>query len=130
MNSANEINIVEEDFEGEKLLITSLPFEPVETLVVFAPDNSEESRRLLIELASIWHGVWPKLKDQIEEGIRDYEVDQVLGRDPCGLTVLRMEPGCFMSDQSDLMLRFEFPEPPLWDCFLKGKDIVHFQAVF
>lgn len=130
MNDEHEIVIIEEEFDGEQLLITGLSAEPVETLVAFAPDNSEDSRQLLLELALIWDEVWPKLKDQIDEGIKSYGVDQSLGRDQCGLSVSRMEPGYFMSDQSDLMLRFEFLEPPLWDCFLKGKEIAHFQAVF
>jgi hypothetical protein len=124
------LQILEDDFEGEKLLYAVLPAPPVEALIVFAPDTTTDSRELLQELSLSWTKIWPKLKRRVTQGIRDYKVDQLLGRDQCALCVSRMEPGYFMSDKSEIMLRLEFLEPPLWDCFLKGTKIAHFQAVF
>lgn len=41
-----------------------------------------------------------------------------------------MEQGVYMGDRSDVCISLDFEEAPLWDYFIKGTEIVHFQPVF
>ena len=65
-------------------------------------------------------------------GMTEFElgVEAVLGRDEFIGSLARMTPDDYMGDQSDIMIRLEFEEPPLWDFFVRGSTIAHSQPVF
>lgn len=107
-----------------------LPIEPHGVSLFVAPDNSPDSDKLIDEIAAAWPEVWPKMRTYLVAEMRDYEVEPVLGRDEFIGSIQRMTPGVFMGDRSDIMIRLEFEEPPLWDFFIRGSRIVHSQPVF
>lgn len=123
--------IEEFDFgDGDVALGAEFSIAPFGTALIVAEDVSDDSRRIMKTLIAGWENLWPEMLDLLQDGMEDYEVEQKLGRDEFMGSIGRMKPGCYMGDKSDFHLRLEFDEPPLWDYFLKGTNIVHFQSVF
>jgi len=126
---AHSVAEVELD-DGSKALVIGLSSSPLDCLAIFAPDVSEDSKRLLGELGASWESLWPKIKNELEKEIREYETDQVLEPDACIGSVTRIQSGEYKSDISDIHLRLDFGDAPLWDSFIRGTNLAHFQAVF
>jgi hypothetical protein len=126
-----EESIFEADLgEGDQAFAVMLPVDPHGESLFAAPDNSPASMALLQELCSYWTVLWPKILEKLEEGIADYEVEVGLDEDEFIGEVSRIQKGEYMAGQADIFLRLEFDDPPLWDAFIKGDELVHFQAVF
>jgi hypothetical protein len=115
--------------EGEAAAI-HLPIVPHGLALFVAPDQSADSEKLIDEIIAVWPELWPKMLTYLETEMKDYEAKAVLGRDEFIGSVGRMTPDVFMGDQSDIMIRLEFEEPPLWDFFIRGSKIAHSQPVF
>jgi hypothetical protein len=110
----------------------TFPVEPYGLAQLGAEDNSEESRKLLQDLADNWTVLWPKMRDRLENGIADYGVKLNLSGCEFLATVAAVEEGCYKSEEADIFVRFEFEtEPvPVWDFFIRGSHLAHFQPVF
>ena len=118
-------------FEDDDVALgVRLPIAPFGDALFLAPDISEGSRSVLRELIEPWDDLWPKMLKKLKNEFEDYGVDAELGRDDFIGSIQRCKVGDYMSDKSKVFLRLEFDEPPLWDFFLSGKRIVHFQPVF
>lgn len=107
-----------------------LPIEPHGVAVFVAPDASIDSNKLINEVVAVWHELWPTMRTYLKTEMEEYGVDAVLGTDDFIGSINRMSPDVFMGDQSNIMIRLEFEEPPLWDFFIRGAAIVHSQPVF
>jgi hypothetical protein len=107
-----------------------LPIEPHGLALFVAPDDTEDSARLIDEVVAVWPELWPKMRVYLETEMKGYGVEAVLGRDDFIGSLDRMTPDVYMGDQSDIMIRLEFEEPPLWDFFVRGSTIAHSQPVF
>jgi hypothetical protein len=103
-----------------------LPIEP-HGLALFAAANSVA---LIDEVVAVWPELWPRMRTFLETEMKDYGVEAVLGQDEFIGSLGRMTPDVYMGDQSDIMIRLEFEEPPLWDFFVRGSTIAHSQPVF
>ena len=126
-----EESIFEADLgDGDQAFAVMLPVDPHGETLVAAPDNSPDSKALLQELCSHWPALWPKILEKLLEGIADYEAEVSLGEDEFIGEVSRTQKGEYMADKADIFLRLEFENPPLWDAFIKGDELVHFQAVY
>lgn len=122
---------MEHDFgDGDLAVLVELPLPPFEMIAIAAEDASDASRSMLLELIQGWDELSPKIVDQLRDGIESYDCEQELGNDEFMGSICHMDPESFMGDKSDYLLRIEFPEPPLWDFFLKDNQIIHFQPVF
>jgi hypothetical protein len=107
-----------------------LPIEPHGVAQFVSPDMSADSTKLIDEVVSVWPELWPKMIAYLDSEMKDYGVEAVLGKDEFIASLVRMTPDVYMGDQSDIMIRLEFEEPPLWDFFIRGSSIVHSQPVF
>ncbi|MBX3739595.1 MAG: hypothetical protein KF712_01285 [Akkermansiaceae bacterium] len=116
--------------DGDIAFTVLLPVPPFGDADFAAPDTSRSSRDLLSDLITRWEQLWPDILERMQKGIEDYGTDQRLGSDEFMVSVSPMEKDVYMGDRSDVHLRIEFDEVPLWDYFLKGSEIVHHQAVF
>ncbi|RYD66539.1 MAG: hypothetical protein EOP83_04790 [Verrucomicrobiaceae bacterium] len=116
--------------EGDQAFAVMLPFEPYGETLCIAPDNSPDSKSLIQELLPHWPVLWPKIQDKLERGIADYEADTVFDGADFIAQVDRLDQDVFMADKASIFLRLEFDDPPLWDCFIEGDELVHFQPVF
>lgn len=129
--SQSSTQIDETDFgDGDKAFTALLPVQPFGSAIFASPDLSDDSRELLLDLINRWKSLWPDMLERMQQGIEDYDTVQKLGSDEFMGAISRLDKDVYMSDRSDVHLRIEFDEPPLWDYFLKGSEIVHFQAVF
>ncbi|WP_035607098.1 hypothetical protein [Haloferula sp. BvORR071] len=127
----HEASIVEIDLgEGDQAFAVMLPAAPYDEILVVSPDKSPNSQALLKELCPHWGALWPKILNKLEEGIAKHGEETVLEDEEFIAEVSRLEPGVYMADKADIFFRLEFDEPPLWDCFIKGDELVHFQPVF
>jgi hypothetical protein len=70
------------------------------------------------------------MRVRLEQGIADYEVDLDLFSRPFFASVAPMEKDVFMSDEADIHVRFDFDDLPVWDFFILGSHLAHFQPVF
>lgn len=123
--------IEETDFgDGDRAYTVELPIVPYGTALFTAPDLTPASRKLLVDLINRWDALWPDMLEQLQERMTDYDIDQKLGEDEFMGFVSPMEKDVYMGDKSDVHLRLDFDQAPLWDYFLKGSTIVHFQPVF
>lgn len=123
--------IDETDFgDGDRAFTALLPVPPFGSALFASPDLSKTSRDLLADLIRRWESLWPEMLAKMQEGIEDYGTGQKLGSDEFMGAVSAMEKDDYMGDRCDVHVRIEFNEPPLWDYFLKGSEIVHWQAVF
>ena len=116
--------------DDEAAAAIHLPIEPHGLALFVAPDTSPDSGKLIDEVVAVWPELWPKMKTYLETEMKDYGVEAVLGRDEFTGSLGRMTPDVFMGDQSDIMIRLEFEEPPVWDFFIRGSTIAHSQPVF
>ncbi len=107
-----------------------LPIEPYGLALFVAADSSPDSTKVIDEVVAVWPVLWPKMLAILDTQMKDYGVETVLGRDKLIGSVKRMTAGVYMADQSDIMIRLEFEEPPLWDFFIRGSSIAHAQPVF
>jgi hypothetical protein len=128
------IEIFEAQFEDhdDVAFVADFPVEPYGLAQLGAQDNSEESRKLLQDLADNWTVLWPKMRDRLENGIADYGVKLNLSGCEFLATVAAVEEGCYKSEEADIFVRFEFEtEPvPVWEFFIRGSHLAHFQPVF
>lgn len=87
---------------------------------------------LMLNLNEHWDALWPKLRDQLQEGIAGYGSGQDLhSKFEVSVNPNEDDPDVFMSEESDYMISFHLkPETPFWDAFIKGDQVVHFQPVF
>lgn len=115
---------------GDIAFYTELLVPPLDPVWFVAPDTSDDSRALLTEWIRDSKRLWPEVLGQLQQQIEDWEVDQALGRDEFLVSISRMDEDDFMGDQSDIHLRLEFEDPPLWDYYLRDGKIVHVQPVF
>ncbi len=129
-----QIEILEASFEdGHDLAFAAdFPVEPYGDAQFAAQDNSEESRKLLQDLADNWRVLWPKMRARLEKGIADYRVKLDLSRCEFLATVAAVEEGCYKSDEADIIVRFDFEAVPVpvWYFFIRGGHLAHFQPVF
>lgn len=116
--------------DGDVAFTVLLPVPPFGDAEFAAPDVSRASHDLLSDLISRWESIWPDILDKMQKGIDDYGTGQRLGSDEFMVSVSPLKKDVYMGDRSDVHLRIEFVEAPLWDYFLKGSEIVHHQAVF
>jgi hypothetical protein len=107
-----------------------LPIEPHGLALFVASDASPDSVKLVDEVVAVWPELWPKMRNYLDAEMKDYGVTAALGRDEFTGSLDRMSPGVYMGDQSDIMIRLEFDEPPVWDFFIRGSTIAHSQPVF
>ena len=129
MNNAPKIR--QFDFgDGDVALVVELPISPFGSAPITTDDTSDESRGILEALIHGWDELWPEMLERLQEDMKGYGCEQKLGRDEFQGSISRMDPDCYMGDQSDYYLSLQFDEPPIWDFFLKGTKIVHFQPVF
>lgn len=115
---------------GDEALVVELPIPPFETVSIATEDCSDDSRSVLDALIQDWEELWPEMLSRLQEDMKSDGCEQELGRDEFMGSISRLNPECYMGDQSDHFLRLEFDDPPLWDFFLKDGKIVHFQFVF
>jgi len=123
--------IREHDFGGGDLsFVAELSIAPFGVVSIASEDNTADSRNVLSELIDSWDELWPHMLERLKEDMEGYGVEQTLGVDDFIGSVSRTDKDAYMGDRADLFLRLEFEEPPLWDFFLRGKEILHFQPVF
>ncbi|MES2924730.1 MAG: hypothetical protein V4819_24465 [Verrucomicrobiota bacterium] len=123
--------IEEFDFgDGDRALMITLPIAPFGEAEFVAPDVSDDFRSLLLEVAANWDALWPDMLERLQDGISGYNLPTRLGSDEFLGGISRMEQGVYMGDRSDVCISLDFEEAPLWDYFIKGTEIVHFQPVF
>ena len=125
----SEIRTVEFD-AGDIAFSTEFLTKPFGSSIFAAEDVSADSKKILEDLISWWDLLWPNMLDKLQNGIEGYETGQKLGVDEFVGSVSGVDPECYMGDKSDIHLRLEFEEPPLWDYFLRNGKIAHFQPVF
>jgi hypothetical protein len=127
----NKPEIRQFDFgDGDVSLLAEFSVAPFGTAPIATDDTSAESRRILEVLIDGWDDLWPEMLEKLQDSMESYGVEQKLGRDDFQGSISPMDPSCYMGDRSDYFLSLQFDEPPLWDFFLKGTKIVHFQPVF
>ena len=107
-----------------------LPIEPHGLALFVAPDDTTDSHTLIDEIVAVWPQLWPKMRGYLNTEMKGYGVEAVLGRDEFIGSLDRMTPDVYMGDKSDIMIRLEFKNPPLWDFFIRGTIIAHSQPVF
>jgi hypothetical protein len=123
--------IFEADFgDGDVAFAMVLPINPYGETMVAAADTASASKILLQELLTCWPVLWSKILARLEEDISDYGAEVTLGDDEFLASVSYLEKEFYMADKADIFLRLQFDEPPLWDAFIKGDELVHFQAVY
>ena len=126
-----EIEIFETEFgEGDIALAAEFPVEPYGQALFASLDATENSRKILQELADAWRELWPKMRQRLEQGIVGYKIELDLSSRPFIASVCPMEKGVFMSDEADIFVRFDFDDVPVWDFFIRGSHLAHFQPVF
>ena len=119
------------DFEdGDIAIATELPIAPFGKALFIAADNSSDSRLDLEELIKSWDKLWPKMLKKLQREIENYGTETDLMEDRFIGSLQRCDTSHFMGNRSKLFLQLEFEEPPLWDFFLRGRRIIHFQPVF
>jgi hypothetical protein len=114
----------------KKAAAIHLPIEPHGLALFVAEDNSADSKQLINEVVAVWPELWPKMRAYLDIEMKGYGLKTVLGRDEFIGSLGRMTPDVYMGDQSDIMIRLEFEEPPVWDFFVRGSTIAHSQPVF
>ena len=131
MSSAKSPEIRKVDFgDGDIAVATELLTKPFGSTLFIAEDASGDSKKILEDIISWWDFLWPEMLEKLQDDIEGYETGQKLGVDEFMGSVSRMDRECYMGDKSDIHLRLEFEEPPLWDYFLRDGKIAHFQPVF
>lgn len=131
MSLSGHSKIRDIDFgDGDRAWGVELPTKPFDSALFATDDLSADSKALLLEIVGWWDSLWPEMLDRLQDGISGYETNQKLGADEFIGALSRTDEDCFMGDKSDIFLRLEFQEPPLWDYFLRDGEIVHFQPVF
>ena len=127
-----KIDIVEAQFddEGDIAFAAEFPVDPYGEALFASPDNSEESRRVLHDLAQHWPELWPVMRQRLEQGVAECALDLDLATRPFTASVTPMEEDVFMSDKADIHVRFDFDDFPVWDFFIQSNHLVHFQPVF
>jgi hypothetical protein len=126
---SNTIEVVQLD-DGEEVYALTLSTAPYGEATFLAPDATDDSRRLLAELAIRWDALWPDMLQRLQDQITEYNTPHQLGSDEFQGHVSRMEPDVYMGDQSDIHVRLIFEQFPLWDYFIRDTEIVHFQPVY
>lgn len=116
--------------QGGAAAAVHLPIEPHGLAMFVAPDISADSNGLIDKVVAVWPELWPKVRTYLETEMREYGVEAVLGRDEFTGSLDWMTGDVYMGDQSDIMIRLEFDEAPLWDFFIRNSTIVHSQPVF
>ena len=116
--------------EYGKAAAVYLPIEPHGLALFVAPDSTPDSTKLIDEIVAVWPELWPKVKGYLDTEMKRCGVEAVLGQDEFIGSLARMTPDVFMGDQSDIIIGLEFEDPPLWDFFIRGSNIVHSQPVF
>jgi hypothetical protein len=117
--------------DGDVALVVELPIPPFAAVPIVTEDCSDDSRSVLDALIQGWEELWPEMLARFQVDIKRLSCgEQELGRDKFMGSISRMDPEGYMGDKSDCFLRLQFDEPPYWDFFLKGTEIVHFQPVF
>lgn len=127
-----EIQIIEKIFEGvtEVVAAAEFPVEPYGRAWFAAEDTSDESRKILQDLALHWSELWRVIRQKLVHEIDNYGTEQDLTTQPFVVDVMSLEEGIYMADQADILVRFDFGDVPLWDAYTRNTDVVHFQAVF
>lgn len=116
---------------GDVRTAIELPMEPYGEKLIYADDNSEESRNILQQFSAIWPQLWPEMRGRLEDLAMNHldletpvDVDTLVGQ------VTKTSPGKFMGDRADYYLTLESDDHPDWDYFFRDGQIVHFQPVF
>lgn len=119
------------DFEdGDEAYLTELSIAPLGMASIASVDASDDSKEVLLNLAGQWDRLWPEILEKLQEGMVEYGVSQELGVEELVGTIARLDPEEFLGDKSDLFLRLEIEDVPVWDFFLKDGSVVYFQATF
>ena len=128
------IQIFEASFEDEHdvAFAADFPVEPYGDAQFGAQDKSEESHKLLQDLADNWTVLWPEMRDHLQKGITAYQVKLDLSTCEFLATVAAVEKDCYKSEEADIFVRFDFEAVPVpvWDFFIRGSRVAHFQPVF
>jgi hypothetical protein len=117
---------------GDPAAAMDLAMEPYGTRLVYAEDDSDDSRTRLKCLAESWPRLWPEFRTRLQEASRHLDLASPVSADSLVCYVARLKPDVFMGDRCDtyLSLSSDAAEAPQWDCFLKDWQIIHFQPVF
>lgn len=121
------------EFEnGDVAFAVELPIPPYGEGYFVAPDVSKASESLLRELSHNWDRLWPTMFELFRKAVKDYDVDVAFNVDEFIGTVQQLEDGVFMSDEADIFVRIRPASEcvPVWDYFIRGSEVVHFQPVF
>jgi hypothetical protein len=128
-----QIEIFEAEFdEDDWACCAYFPVEPYGRVQLAAQDTSLVSRKLLQDLADNWSGLWPKMRNQLEKGIASYRVQLDLSKSEFFATIGAVEEGCYKYEEANIHVSLNFPDVPVpvWDFFIRGSHIAHFQPVF
>jgi hypothetical protein len=131
--TGGEIWTVELDDGSESLALVGVPVPPYGTTFIKADGSAADDQTILEALQKVWPELWPRMRERLLEKIAAYHVNVDPARDDFGACVGWTDPDAYMGDVSDIHLSFEFyrePGYPVWDFFIKGSSIVHFQPVF
>lgn len=128
-----QIEIFEAEFdEDDWACCAYFPVEPYGRVQLAAQDTSQVSRNLIQELADHCTVLWPKMWDQWQRGIASYSVQLDLSGSEFFATIYAVEEGCYKYEEANILVSFNFPDMPvpIWDFFIRGSHIAHFQPVF
>lgn len=128
-----QIEIFEAEFDGDDWACCAyFPVEPYGRVQLAAQDTSQGSRKLIQDLADNWTVLWPKMRDRLKKGITSYGVELDLSRSEFFATIGAVEEGCYKFEEADVYVEFNFTDVPVpvWDFFIRGSRIAHFQPVF
>ena len=112
-----------------KALNIDLPVEPYGSARLSIWDDTQEAKDSLVEISSNWEALWPSLRQQLEDGIKDYETGQKMENFSIEVELIEPEDGDDLGDYHSLSFEFE-QENPVWNAFVKGATVGDFQPIF
>jgi hypothetical protein len=131
--TGGEIWTVELDDGSQCLALVGVPVPPYGAIVIKADGSAAGDETFLKTIQSAWPELWPQMREKLLSKIAAYQVDVDPSRDDFGACAGWTDPDTYQGDVSDIHLSFEFycePGYPVWDFFIRGTNIVHFQPVF
>jgi len=109
-----------------------LPISPHGHGQFVAPDSSDSSKQLMVELKDQWEVLWPEILLEMQSNAAEFDVELGLGSGQLMGSVQRLDETVFMGDQADLMIGIRPHETavPEWNFFIRNSTIVHCQPVY